>query len=336
MIALSSTERFKEKSLKVKSDSQRHLKTALQTWMDDKVLDMHWVSLESKVLQRAYQALELLSRSSKTYMPMYENLQQQSALGTLESNIIKDIATWRRISPDEESGVLLCLNFGLLRRSEEKEEEAVLVQPVLLGYGSANMQPKPYTAAAEPRKKSESQRARRNKSATNSPSGAVKPQRKRSKSPPKRHLEMQGPSAPPPPQQSQTQTPKAGLMESMSNLMGLGSQAAWIAPKTGSRGSSRKSTFDKLFKSRNPEPGSYSYSGDSVETPESAPPPKTQDSSYTTRRRDSPAETYERGYPENSGYDEYGHPIVRYIPVEDARQMAGLQNRDDYDGTQTR
>ncbi|KAK8120021.1 uncharacterized protein PG998_004647 [Apiospora kogelbergensis] len=175
VLALASTEKFKEKSAKRKNGFKKQLQDDLANWVDKEVMDTHWESLETKVLQRAYQAVDLLSRSTKTFVPIYEKLQPQPTPGTLQRRSIKDIANLRDTQAANTSGILLCLSFGLGQRSEEGREEDTLVTPVLLGYSGVDMQPRPSTSGMDAGKRSDSHRLKGGKSTIESPSGPLNP-----------------------------------------------------------------------------------------------------------------------------------------------------------------
>lgn len=136
------TKRTREATAKVTARVRKRVQYHLSLWIGRDVAEKYIESLQTKVLDRAVHAVDLLGRSSKAYMFDPQIVQPGPILQEHSACKVKDIATWRTISSSDTLGALYCLYPGLVRKREPDEDDLTLIQPTLLGYKSLELQPK--------------------------------------------------------------------------------------------------------------------------------------------------------------------------------------------------
>ncbi|KAH6647880.1 hypothetical protein BKA67DRAFT_400161 [Truncatella angustata] len=146
VMAMISTGKAQERAFDKAARVRKRLQGDLAFWIDSAVLERYMDSLETKVLQRAYRALDLLNHSSKTFIfsgddPQPGPIQQEFATST-----IKDISTWRNMASSKASGAFQSLYLGLVRTGDFDEADLTLVHPTLLGYSSPDMKPRVHSS----------------------------------------------------------------------------------------------------------------------------------------------------------------------------------------------
>lgn len=147
-----------------KEASAKHigaLQRKLEDWLGRLIPQPLLQSLTEKVIDRANKSLELMCCSNKTYVigslefppgPIDEHSEARAWH-------LRDLATWRKMSPQANGDLLQCFHPGLMRIGESGQDDLMLVKPTWIGYEKPGQLPEdlPQTStsrSSSPRKQS--------------------------------------------------------------------------------------------------------------------------------------------------------------------------------------
>lgn len=112
------------------------LQERLLGWLGKPISPTLLQSLMESIINRANKSLEMICCSNKTYELASLEL-PPGPIAELEgarSWHLRDLNTWKKMSPQADGDLLQCLYPGLIRIGESGQDDLVLVKPTLVGY----------------------------------------------------------------------------------------------------------------------------------------------------------------------------------------------------------
>lgn len=180
------TKRIQESAVRAAARVRRHLQEDISIWVGRETAEKHLESLQTKVLDRAIHAVDLIGRSNKTFMFVGEDVRPGPIPKVHAASNVKDMAIWRNVPSSDALGAIRCLYPGLVRKGEPGKKGLTLSQPTLLGYRSAELQPN-LTSSSRGTSPSKQELPRLDREPSDTSVSARSPRISRKKSPPK-HL----------------------------------------------------------------------------------------------------------------------------------------------------
>lgn len=140
---MTATRSFEKRLNESSKDLLIKLHSMISLWIGKELSPEHLRSLRTTVIERATDMLLLICRSGKSYK--LEN--GSDSRGSVTSEVffesspgpVKDIASWKTLTPDQVTGTFHCIYPSLIRQSLPGERDLELVKPIFLGYQSAQL-----------------------------------------------------------------------------------------------------------------------------------------------------------------------------------------------------
>jgi hypothetical protein len=139
------------------------------------VLSEHSKSLQHKVLDRAIKVLRMIGCSNKSYELVREGIPPRPIPSHASSWAVKDISTWGIVAARDVVGSFHCIYPGLVRKGGVGQKDLPLVQPILLGYRTLDLQPRPSHPRTPFPPKQDARRSEREGSDTRTSKSSGKP-----------------------------------------------------------------------------------------------------------------------------------------------------------------
>lgn len=143
-----------------KKASDKHVKVLqgqLLEWLGKDITQQLSDSLTENVIDRANRSLEMMCCSNKTYriggleFPPGPIKQHEARAWHL-----RELSTWRKISPQADGDLLQCLRPGLIREGESGQDDLMLVKPTWIGYEKPGQLPEDSGQSPPPASRSSS------------------------------------------------------------------------------------------------------------------------------------------------------------------------------------
>lgn len=146
-----------------KKASDRHVKVLrgqLLEWLGKDITQRLSDSLTENVIERANKSLEMMCCSNKRYVIGSHEFPP----GPIEQHVeargwyLRDLITWRKMSPQADGDLLQCLHPGLMRIGESGQDDLFLVKPTWMGYEKPGQLPEDLGQSPPPPSRSPSPR----------------------------------------------------------------------------------------------------------------------------------------------------------------------------------